>query len=149
TSTALSTSTDYAVAAWEKDLIMSYGTELFRAQQDFLRLLEERGSRGFAFGYGHGSWRFDPHVRVVTDDKYAIEAFKAAKLEMGTKLVQLQQGGRRIRVRGEKPEQPYGEEYALIAKNRVPAHQASNRALLEQLDPEGLFMHRAPERWKS
>lgn len=139
-----STSTDFAVAAWEAELVGEYGNLLF----DLQRNLQAKARPGTAYflGYGHGAWRFDPHVRLVTTDRELYEEYCAEVLALGHMIVKWQKEGRLARIRAEKPETLKSRDLELMGFQRDFEHRESNRRVLEERDPQGLFLHKAVER---
>lgn len=140
------TSTDFAVAAWEQDLVIDYGMQHFALMESIRDRLKPDGSEGFLPGYGHAAWRFDPHGRLFTPNKTLYQEYVAGKRRLGEWIVKKIREGRSVRVRGEKPEQPGGLDAEIIASGRLPKHVEANKRIYEKHDPHGLFMHRDANR---
>lgn len=139
-------STDFAVDAADSELVRWYGSEIFKLQRQL--------GNGETVGvlYGHGFKRFDPHYRVVVPDQARFKDHEARLLDLGHRFVEKEmtlraQGLNKMRERGEKPELAFGFDHQVIGKKRTDSHRASNNKLLDELDPNSLFLHRAAERW--
>lgn len=145
-SDASSISTDFSVDASNRELVNWYGTEIFRLRRDLA------GTNGIGVLYGHGLTRFDPHFRTIIEDPAVFKAHEEKLLGIGHEFVRRElearaNGERSMRERGEKPEQSFGFDYKVIGSKRSGYHKETNGRLLKSIDPDGLFMHRAPERW--
>ncbi len=145
---ASSISTDFAVDAADTDLVMWYGSKIFELRRQLA------DTSGIGVLYGHGLTRFDPHFRTIIQDPVVFAAHEERLLEIGHEFVRRElalreQGIRKMRERGEKPEQasPKSFDYKVIGSKRSGAHQNSNSKLLKDLDPEGIRLHSAAERW--
>lgn len=133
-------STDWAVNPRDPELVHWYLENLFRLH-DGIGPHVIRGAL-----YGHLYNRLDLHYRVIIPFSQA--AFHTARLaRFGMEVGDRQMLGEKVRVRGEKPEQTFGRDLQCIGERRDGDHKESNRRLLRRVDPDGLFKHRAPERW--
>lgn len=136
-----SESTDWAVDPTDETLVRWYLGEFFTlydgVQKDTYRQAL----------YGHLFRRLDLHHRVIVDDPAALYAHTARSTDFGRLVAERQKQGERVRVRGEKVELPFGRDLENIGKLREGAHRDSNVNLLNRIDPNGLFLDRAPERW--
>ena len=137
-----SESTDWAVDPRDPALVQWYFEQFFRLHNQVQSAVYRQAL------YGHLFNRLDLHHRVVMDDPAALKAHQSRSIAFGQQVAQRQKDGERVRVRGEKVENPFDRRDSLtISRLREGAHQDSNRRLLKRVDPSGLFKDRAAERW--
>ncbi len=144
---ASTVSTDFAVDASNEALVQWHGAEIFALQDQ----IADPAARTVL--YGHGFHRFDPHFRVVMPDEAAFQAHRERLLDFGHRFVGKEmtyraEGRNCMRERGEKPELglPGEIDAEVIGAKRNAHHRGSNVELLNRLDPQELFIHRARER---
>lgn len=137
-----SESTDWAVDPRNEALVKWYFDEFFKLHDQVQPAVVHQAL------YGHLFNRLDLHHRVVVDDPAALKLHQSRAVSLGLQFSERQKNGERVRVRGEKVENPFDRRDSMtISRLREGPHRDSNVRLLKRVDPAGLFKDRAAERW--